>query len=160
MLQALAIGAALAAAPTPVDLPKLFAEQLPEVTARTEIAVLLPQRMPTDAGRLVPTGFGQRREWGLQIAAVRGCGATACFIASFAGRRGSVRPTGRRTVRLIRGRTAKFTPLSCGASCAPPRIEWRDRGALYTIEASVGTRRTERRILVRMANSAIHNGPR
>ena len=31
---------------------------------------------------------------------------------------------------------------------------------LYTIEAKLGTKRTERKILVRLANSAIANGPR
>jgi hypothetical protein len=54
----------------------------------------------------------------------------------------------------------RFTPLSCGASCSPPRIEWSERGATYGIQANVGTQRTERRILVRMANSAIRTGPR
>jgi hypothetical protein len=63
-------------------------------------------------------------------------------------------------VRLAGGRTGKFSPLSCGASCAPPRIEWKVRGSTYAIQAVVGTRKTERRILVRMANSAIRNGPR
>jgi hypothetical protein len=95
------------------------------------------------------------------VAAIPNCGgATACFIASFQAHRGGARPFGARRVRLARGRTGRFTPLSCGASCAPPRIEWRERGATYSIQANVGTRRTERRILVRMANSAIRNGPR
>jgi hypothetical protein len=31
---------------------------------------------------------------------------------------------------------------------------------LYTIDAKLGTRRTDRRILTRLANSAIRNGPR
>jgi hypothetical protein len=33
-------------------------------------------------------------------------------------------------------------------------------GVLYTIAANVGTKATERRLLVRMANSAIKRGPR
>jgi hypothetical protein len=162
MLRLLALGAALAAAPTvQVDLPELFADELPRVTARTDVAVLLPERMPSDAEDHVPSGFGRENRWGLQIAAIPDCGsATACFIASFTGSRSARKPSGARTVRLARGRTGRFTPLSCGASCAPPRIEWRERGALYGIQATVGTQRTERRILVRMANAAIRSGPR
>jgi len=41
------------------------------------------------------------------------------------------------------------------ASCSPPSIEWRERHALYSIQAKVAKRE-----LVRMANSAIRNGPR
>jgi len=50
--------------------------------------------------------------------------------------------------------------LSCGASCSPPTIEWRERGATFSIQANVGTRKTQRRVFKRMANSAIRNGPR
>jgi len=65
------------------------------------------------------------------------------------------RPSGRRTVRLARGRTGHYRPLSCGASCSPPSVEWRERHARYSVQAKVGKRE-----LVRMANSAIRNGPR
>jgi hypothetical protein len=160
MLPALALSAALAAPTVQVDLPALFAAQLPRVAARTDVPVLLPEHMPSDFEQHVPSGFGGPRRWGLEVAAIPNCGgATACFIASFQGRRGG-RPFGARTVRLARGRHGKFTPLSCGASCAPPRIEWKERGATYGIQANVGGRRTERRILIRMANEAIRNGPR
>jgi hypothetical protein len=156
----LALAAVLAAPTVEVDLPEVFSAVLPRVTARTDVAVLLPQSMPSDAEDHVPSGFGRPRRWGLQLASIPDCGsATACFVASFTGREGG-RPSGARRVRLARGRTGRFTPLSCGASCAPPRIEWRERGATYGIQAVVGTKRTERRILVRMANSAIRNGPR
>ena len=65
------------------------------------------------------------------------------------------RPSGGHRVALPRGRTGRFHPLSCGASCSPASIEWRERGALYSIQAKVA-----RRELVRMASSAIRNGPR
>jgi hypothetical protein len=45
--------------------------------------------------------------------------------------------------------------LTCGASCSPPSIEWRERGATFSIQAKVRGRR-----LVEMANSAIRNGAR
>jgi hypothetical protein len=157
----LPLAAVLLGATVQVDLPELFAAELPRVAARSDVPVLLPERMPSEFEQHVPSGFGRPREWGLQIASQPGCGgAGACFVASFGGRRGGPGPFGRRTVRLAEGRTGRFTPLSCGASCSPPQIQWRERGATYAIQADVGTRRTERRILVRMASSAIRSGPR
>lgn len=161
MLVPLVAGALLAGPTVQVDLPALFAEQLPRVAARTEVPVLLPDRMPSDFDQHVPSGFGASRDWGLQIASRPGCGgAGACFVASFGGHRGAPAPLGRRTVRLATGVLGRFTPLGCGASCSPPQIQWRMRDATYAIQAEVGNRRTERRILIRMANSAIRSGPR
>jgi hypothetical protein len=48
--------------------------------------------------------------------------------------------------------------LSCGASCSPPSIEWRERGATYRIQAKVLG--SERRAPAKLANSAIRRGPR
>ena len=87
------------------------------------------------------------------------CGANACFIASFSGRQGG-KPFGQHRVNLARGRVGRFKPLSCGGSCSPPSIEWKERGATYSIQAKVGNKDTERRVFKRMANSAIRNGPR
>jgi hypothetical protein len=152
--------AALAAATHTVNLPKVFAHALPRVKAHTSVPVLLPERFTSEFAHVFPSGGGTRREWSLELGAVRHCGgADACFVADFTGRR-SGRPFGRTRVRLARGRTGWFTPLSCGASCAPPQIQWRERGATFGIQARVGGARTERRDLVRLANSAIRHGPR
>lgn len=153
--------AVLAAAAThPVDLPKLFARTLPTVEARTSVPILLPQRFPSDYEALFPSGSGHRRAWSLGLGAVRHCGgADACFVADFEGRRGG-RPFGQQRVRLARGRTGWFKPLSCGASCSPPSIAWRERGSTFSIQANVATQRTDRRALIGMANSAIRHGPR
>jgi hypothetical protein len=158
MLRILALTAALAA-PT-VDLPGLFEGELDRIDPKTSVPILLPQRMPDEFDDYFPTGFGRERSWGLQLGAVRNCGgANACFIASFSGRKGG-KPLGDRRVALARGRVGRFTPLSCGGSCAPPSIEWKERGATYSIQAKVGTQATELRVFKRMANSAIRNGPR
>jgi len=63
-------------------------------------------------------------------------------------------------IPLANGLTGHYKGLSCGASCAPPLIEWVQDGVLYTIQADAGTKRTERRRIVALANSAIRNGPR
>jgi hypothetical protein len=156
----LVAAAPAAAKPVDHDVPAAFARVLPGVKARTRLPVLLPDRMPYERGKLYASGSGRRRAWSLSLAAAPGCGgATACFVAEFSARKGA-RPYGRRTVRLRGGRTGRFQPLSCGASCAPPSISWRQHHAAYVIQAAVGTQRTERRILVRMANQAIRAGAR
>jgi hypothetical protein len=158
MLRILALSAALAA-PT-VDLPALFEDQLARIAPRTDVPILLPQAMPDEFDRYVPSGFGRERRWGLQLGAVAGCGgATACFIASFEGRKGGT-PSGPRKVTLAKGRVGRFRPVTCGASCSPPSISWKERGATYAIQAKVGTETTEVDVFRRMANSAIRRGPR
>jgi hypothetical protein len=150
-----------AAAPAKtVDLPKLFADVLAEVDDRTEVPVLLPQRYRSDADENFPSGEGRRRGYTLSIASVESCGgATACFVGTFGAQRGED-PHYTRRVRLVGGRTGYFKPLTCGASCSPPAIEWVEDGVLYWIQAHAGTKRQERKRLKRMANSAIRHGAR
>ena len=98
MLHILALTAAFAA-PT-VDLPKLFDGELARIGPKTSVPILLPQTMPDEFDEYFPTGFGRERRWGLQLGAAKGCGgATACFIASFSGRKGG-KPFGERRVKL------------------------------------------------------------
>jgi hypothetical protein len=116
--------------------------------------------MTTDFRRLYSEGEGRRNSYRFQIGATRNChGAGACFVAELRGRRGA-KPSNPRKVTLRGGRHGWFRPLRCGASCAAPSLEWVRRGVLYTIEAKLGTRSTDRRILTRLANSALRNGPR
>ena len=126
----------------------------------TKLDVLLPSRMTTDLKKLYSEGRGRARSYRFEIGAIRNChSATACFVASFRARRGA-KPSNPRKVKLRGGRRGYFRPLSCGASCAAPSLQWVQRGVLYTIEGKLGTQRTDRRILVALANSAIRNGPR
>jgi hypothetical protein len=160
LVAALAVPAA-AATTTNVDVPKRFAKALPKVKAKTVVPVLLPQTMPYDgSGRLYTSSAARSRGWRLDLAAAPGCHqATACFVAEFSARRGGS-VAGGRTVVLRGGRTGHFRPLSCGASCSPPSIAWRQHGAAYAIQAKVGGAQTEKRILVRMADEAIRHGAR
>jgi hypothetical protein len=152
--------AALALAGPSADLNTLFADTLPEVKAKTSIPILLPDSMPSDYDALYPSGFGSKREHSIGLGAVQDCGgATACFVADFSGRRGG-KPFGRGKVTLTGGRHGRYQPLSCGASCSPPSISWKQGGATYSIQANVGTQKTSRRNLVKMANEAIKHGPR
>ena len=158
MLRILALSLALAG--PAVDLPELFAEQIPKLNAKSDVPVLLPQSMPDDFEEYFPTGSARARRWDLGIGAVPHCGgANACFVAAFSGRRGGT-PFGKRAVALARGRRGRFQPLSCGASCSPPSISWKERGVTYTIQAKVVGKQTDRALLVKMANEAIRQGPR
>ena len=160
MLGVLALSAALAA--PAIDLPELFADQLPRVREKTELAILLPQKLPDQFDEYFPTGFGRPNGAGAcrsapcRTAAVRPRASSPSFSARKGGR-----PFGRRRLTLANGRKGRFEPLSCGASCSPPSISWRERGATFSIQANVSVEGvSDRRLFKRMANSAIRNGPR
>jgi hypothetical protein len=108
------------------------------------------------------SGTGGRRAWSFALAGAPNCGgATACFLASFTAERGGT-PAFRTRVRLRGGIPGWFKPLSCGASCSPPVLQYRRRGVLYEISAN-GPDRTNaaaRRRLVTAANAALRIGPR
>jgi hypothetical protein len=142
------------------DVPELVEKPLIAVKKGTDIPVLLPSRMTTEHRKLYSAGRGRANRYEFEIGAVRNChSATACFVADFRGRRGG-KASGERKVKLANGHRGWFRPTSCGASCAAPGIEWKQEGVLYEIEAKLGTKKTERKILTRLANSAIRNGPR
>jgi hypothetical protein len=166
LLAAALLAGAVLAAPaaaqtiTRLDVPAALTRQIDRIDARGHGPVLLPSRLPSEQPRLYASGGSSRRGYDLELAAVPHCGgANACFVATFTARRGG-EPLGRTRVRLADGRRGWFTPTGCGASCAPPQIQWRERGHVYTIQARVGDHRTERREILRLANSAIINGPR
>ena len=160
LLCPLLIPARAGAASNAYDVPELVAGGLKAVKRVTEVPVLLPSRLSSEFTKLYSAGRGRAGSYEFELSPRRNCGgATACFLAGFYAVRGK-RPTARRKVALAGGITGYFRPLSCGASCAAPSIEWSHGGVLYTIQAKLGTRRTERAILTRLANSAIRNGPR
>ena len=143
-----------------IDVPKKFKALLVVARDRTDVPILLPQKYRTDARKLVPSGSFARKRYTFSLSAIQGCGgATACFIADFSAKRGG-KPHYQRKVTLTGGRTGYFKPLTCGASCSPPVIEWVENKVLYWIQAHAGNERQEKKRLVAMANSAIEHGPR
>jgi hypothetical protein len=141
------------------DVPDLAAKPLVAIRKVTGIAVLLPSRMTSEHRRLYSTGEGRANRYEIEIGSVRNChSATACFVADFRARRGG-KPSGRK-VKLANGTTGYFHPTRCGASCASPGMEWVRDGVWYSVEAKLGTKKTERKLLTRLADSAIRNGSR
>jgi hypothetical protein len=159
-LVALALPATASATPYRYNVPKLVAKPLAAVKRGSDLPVLLPSRMTTEFKRLYSRGEGHPRRYEFEIGSVRDChSATACFVADFRARRDR-KASGERKIKLAHSITGYFHPTHCGASCASPGIEFVRRGVWYSFEAKLGTKRTERRILTRLANSAIRNGPR
>jgi hypothetical protein len=142
------------------DLNALFAKALPRVEAKTRIPVLMPDTLPTEIDPLFASSFATKKTYFLDLAGAPHCGgATACFEAEIRGEKGGT-PFGPKPVALARGRHGHFKPLTCGGSCSPPSIAWKERGATYTIQAKVVGKPSDRALLVKMANEAIRQGPR
>ncbi len=137
----------------------------PHVTAAHSggVAVLLPARYISDlpASKLYAAGGRTPKGYKLSLAAAPGCNdSTACFVADFTATKGGT-PFGSQPVTLAKGITGRVQPLSCGASCSPPSVEWVSDGVLYDIQANIVTPGgSANSALVALANSAISHGSR
>ena len=106
-----------------LDVRARFPQEVAAVARGTGIRVLLPRTIPADetVRKLYLTGFHHPDRWSLAIGAAPRCGtATACFVASFEGRRGILAATP--NLRLPGGQPARYVPPRCGASCGPATL--------------------------------------
>jgi hypothetical protein len=141
-------------------LPGLLTTTVSDVKQQTPLPVLIPNAFYSDFDELYPYGSGDRKSYDVGVAGAPDCGgATACFAASFSAQKGGS-PFGRGKVTLTKGRHGRYQPLSCGGSCSPPSISWKERGVTYSIQAKVVGKPSDRALLVKMANEAIRQGPR
>jgi hypothetical protein len=155
-----AFAGAAPAGPT-TSLPSLFAHQIHAVNSAGHApAVLLPRSMPLDAKHEFASGGPAGSGYALSVGAVKRCdGADACFVAGFTAVTGGKVFGTRVTVRGAA--RAGFHPLSCGASCSPPQVDFVVHGVLYTIQANLKkTKQTDRAVLIAAAQAAISAGPR
>ena len=144
------------------EIKRLLRDDIGRVAPRTDVPIRVPVRMNLDYdGRLFGGGSGSKRRYDLTLDATETCGANVCMLASFSGERGG-EPAFRRKVALAKGITGYYKPLTCGGSCSPPTIQWKQRRVLYSIQAKLGLsgRAKQRRAMVRAANSAIRARPR
>jgi len=162
LLAAASAGAALAAGPAPrsVDLLRTFGPRVAKVKAATTVPILLPRTLPLGGRyKLYSGGSGARTTSLFSLEGAPNClGANACFVATFAGRRGGRLP-GRPNARLSSGDPAIFRLFSCGGSCSPNSFWFTHRGTLYSWQVK-DLPKGERAIMIRMANEAIAAGPR
>ena len=119
-------------------LPGLLTPTVAEVKQQTPLPILAPEQLLQRLRRSsTRTARGSKKEYSLGVAAAPDCGgANACFAAEFRAEKGGT-PYGRGKVTLAKGRHGRYQPLSCGASCSPPSISWKERGVTYTIQAKV-----------------------
>jgi hypothetical protein len=157
---ALALAPATAGART-YDVHAELGPQIAKVAKKTSVPVRIPASIDLDFdGKVFASGFGSKKEWSLGLDGARPCGANVCFLASFSGERGGT-PAFKRTVKLANGITGYYKPLSCGGSCSPPYLQWKQGGFLYSIQAKVDRAGADpqRRAMVSAANSAIRSRP-
>jgi hypothetical protein len=163
LLALLASGALAAPAQAvEVDVPEALGEVLERVDRATPLPVLVPETIDLDvADRVFGSGVGGRRSYSLALDGAPDCRGNACALASFDAERGGTLAF-RRRVRLTRTVTGSYKPLSCGASCSPPTIDFVRRGVRYAIQARVGAEgdAAQRAALVAAARSALRAGPR
>jgi hypothetical protein len=153
---ALAIVAPALAASRPANLLKVLAAQIASAK-KGKAAVLLPATLSADvpASRLYGSGGATARGYDIQLAYARDCfDATACFLAEFWGNPGKIYLKTR--VVLAHAITGAYRGISCGASCGPATIQWKESGVLYTVQWRAGTKAT----MIALADSAIEAGPR
>jgi hypothetical protein len=157
------MAAAAPAAAEEYEASTLLRGQIAKVAKTTDVPVRVPAAIDLDFdGQVFGSGSATKRSYTLGLDGAKDCGgANACFLAAFTGERGGSYSF-KRTVKLARGITGRYKPLSCGASCSPGMVEWKQGGSLYTIQAKVGVAgaAAQRAALVRAANSAIAAAPR
>jgi hypothetical protein len=144
-----------------VNVPAKFAKLLPKVKQKSGLAVRLPSKIHVfvKPSRTFADASSTKKSYFLELDAAKSCnGANACFLASFAAKRGGT-PAFKRTVSLTHGITGYFKPVTCGGSCSPAFIQWKEGGVLYEIE-NKGVGKNEKSSMVKLANSAIRGGDR
>jgi hypothetical protein len=161
VLALVAVAVPAIAASDSVNVPRKFKKLIPKVSKKSGLPVLLPSTLraygaPT---KVFGRGGATRRSYGLELGFGKNCnGANVCFVAAFFATEDG-KPSFKRKVKLKDGRTGYFKPITCGASCSPAVIQWRQHDALYEIQYKPAAK-NEKRAMVRLANSAIDEGPR
>ena len=158
-----ALAGVASAAGQNVGVRDVLGSHLTRVKAKTTVPVRFPSKVRVYFARnkIFPTpSRADEDSYEMGIGIGRQCnGASVCFIAAFYAERGG-EPAFKRKVRLTQNRTGYFKPLTCGASCSPPELQWIQRGVLYTVAYKGSSARDEKRYLVSLVNSAILAGPR
>ena len=154
-------GPALASDAAIVSPPKIFAAKLESVRTKSGLDVYLPSKVRIDFKPSRARGFAGASDgtYELYLGVGRCNGANVCTLVSFYGNRGQ-QPVYTKRVKLTGGRTGYFQPLTCGASCSPPAIQWVEGDVLYEIATKGASAKKEKSTLIKLANSAIKAGPR
>jgi len=153
---------------TAKSLPESFASVLPEIKAKSRILVLLPSELsqPVRGAKHAVVERASDNEYAITLYYELGIG-DAGFAASF-GAQGDPdydpQDLGNiRKVELSHGLLGYFRPVSCGGSCTPANIWWKDGRVLYQIQLGFPSTLREggqQKTIISAADSAILAGPR
>jgi hypothetical protein len=138
----------------------LFQPVLASVKQKTGLKIALPTVFDgVDASQLYAyVEKADKSGYFLEIGYTPDCnGATACRYGSLAGEpvTPGQKPLSGTKVTLANGLTGYFTDASCGASCGDSTLTWQQGNVRYTVGSKAGLQAA----LVKIANSAITNGP-
>jgi hypothetical protein len=152
---------AFAASEGNVNVPAKFKTRIPKVKAKSGLAVRLPDSIHVFVSpkKTYAESSSTKNRYSLDLVAAKPChGANACFLAAFSAERGGT-PAYKRTVSLTRGNSGYYKPITCGASCSPATIQWKEGKVLYEIQ-NKGAVKPQKAGMVKLANSAIKAGNR
>ena len=137
------------------------------IKRKTDIPVLLPSELPPiwKKYRLYSYSEAEANVWKITVGTEPNCGVNVCLVGYLEAKRGEEPPKPDevdKVVRLVKGIKGYYDGKSCGGSCTPPQISWVYEGLLYSIQFRVESKSEsgDEAWIIRMANSAIINGPR
>jgi len=148
--------------------PDQFASVLPEVKGKSRVPVFLPSELPRPirGAKHAVVESASDNEYAISLYYELGVG-DAGYAASFQAQRDPDYDPHElpnvRKVELSHGVVGYFRPVSCGGSCAPANIWWKDGRVLYQIQLGFPStlRQVEqRKRITAAADSAILSGPR
>lgn len=145
--------------------PDVLVPALETLRAQTQIPVLLPDRLPLPDEPIYASTRAEADRYAIDLGYTPDCRGNACMIGTIAARRGTgdyyeVDESFAQTIELADGTPAYFNPSVCGASCAPPVLEWEYGGARYRVELKGLSEAEALGALATLANSAIAAGDR
>jgi hypothetical protein len=150
------------------SLPEPFASVLPEIKAKSRIAILLPSELsqPIRGAKHAVVDRASDNEYAISLYYELGIGDAGFAAFFWAQGNPNYEPQelgGTRKVKLSHGLHGYFSAVSCGGSCAPANIWWKDGRVLYQIQLKFPSTLREgdqQKAITVAADSAILAGPR
>ena len=141
---------------------RVFTPALEQIQSKTRIPILLPSALPSAIPESsIKLASGEVRKDGYFISLYYSADAIASYAAGFGGSTFVLQdrdlPNSVRAA-LSDGRTGIFRPVSCGGSCAPANLWWKQNGVMYQIQVKLSPdlpEKEQQKILVETANSTV-----